>query len=228
MSICSRCGNQIEFRYVNGRCIPLHLHGGCGESSSVVVDFSGHNVCHESSCFGTRCPKCGDSVFFVRHNGGSVWLDAPLGPPWHKHPCFDEQGINGVKSTLLSDYQIDASAWIAARGSVDEGFALGVVKSTKVQLAQGMTEVTMDAGEALTLSLNVKHKAGFLLSKLCVLDENAKAVYALESPTLRYAVLRVWRRERVTCEHCGRLVGKHKMNKHMKKVHGIAGADHPR
>jgi hypothetical protein len=27
-------------------------------------------------------------VYWVRHNGGSVWIDE-LGPPWPKHPCFD-------------------------------------------------------------------------------------------------------------------------------------------
>jgi hypothetical protein len=28
-------------------------------------------------------------VYFVRHNGGSVWFDS-LGWPWEKHPCFDK------------------------------------------------------------------------------------------------------------------------------------------
>jgi hypothetical protein len=37
-----------------------------------------------------KCPKCGAGVFFIRHNGGSVWVDPPLGWPWPKHPCFDE------------------------------------------------------------------------------------------------------------------------------------------
>lgn len=37
----------------------------------------------------TTCPECGASVFFIRHNGGSVWVDA-LGWPWPKHGCFDK------------------------------------------------------------------------------------------------------------------------------------------
>lgn len=36
----------------------------------------------------TTCPICGAVVYFVRHNGGCVWLDS-LGWPWPKHPCFD-------------------------------------------------------------------------------------------------------------------------------------------
>lgn len=40
-------------------------------------------------CFRTTCPRCGASVHFVRHNGGSAWFD-DLGLPWPKHPCFDD------------------------------------------------------------------------------------------------------------------------------------------
>ena len=29
-------------------------------------------------------------ITFIRHNGGSVWLDE-LGSPWPKHGCFDNQ-----------------------------------------------------------------------------------------------------------------------------------------
>lgn len=34
-----------------------------------------------------RCPKCRKMVFWVRNNGGSVWVDE-LGWPWPEHPCF--------------------------------------------------------------------------------------------------------------------------------------------
>ena len=40
-------------------------------------------------CRPTSCSVCGASVFFVRHNGGSVWFDE-LGWPWPKHACFDD------------------------------------------------------------------------------------------------------------------------------------------
>ncbi len=41
-------------------------------------------------CRPTTCPICRGKVFFVRHNGGSVWFD-DLGPPWPKHGCFDDE-----------------------------------------------------------------------------------------------------------------------------------------
>jgi len=37
----------------------------------------------------TKCPRCRGAVFYVRHNGGGVWLDE-LGSPWPKHACFDD------------------------------------------------------------------------------------------------------------------------------------------
>lgn len=39
----------------------------------------------------TTCPKCGGSCFFIRHNGGCVWVDE-LGPPWPRHACFITSG----------------------------------------------------------------------------------------------------------------------------------------
>ncbi len=88
MPTCNRCGEEIEFRYVDGRCTPIHMSGGwCrgDANSSSHSDFDG-------SCRSTKCPKCGDAVFFIRHNGGSVWVDE-LGWPWPKHACFESPSV---------------------------------------------------------------------------------------------------------------------------------------
>ena len=57
----------------------------------------------EDFCRPTRCPECDADVFFVRHNGGSVWLDPPLGWPWYKHPCLyrDDQRRADERSALV-------------------------------------------------------------------------------------------------------------------------------
>lgn len=55
-------------------------------------------------CRATSCPKCKQDVYFVRHNGGSVWFDA-LGKPWPKHPCFDDSPIEAVLRSRLSAFQ---------------------------------------------------------------------------------------------------------------------------
>jgi hypothetical protein len=55
---------------------------------------------HEDFTHPTTCPRCGRPVFFVRHNGGSVWFDE-LGPPWDKHPCFDDEpSARLIRSTV--------------------------------------------------------------------------------------------------------------------------------
>ena len=41
----------------------------------------------------TSCPICKDPVYFIRHNGGSVYVDE-LGWPWSKHPCFDNSSVS--------------------------------------------------------------------------------------------------------------------------------------
>jgi len=62
--------------------------GGLGTHPRPLGRFSWQDQ-YLDTCRPTKCPRCGDSVFFVRHNGGSVWFDE-LGPPWPKHGCFDE------------------------------------------------------------------------------------------------------------------------------------------
>ncbi len=58
---------------------------------------------HAEFCCPTTCPKCQQPVFFVRHNGGSVWFDT-LGQPWPKHPCMAREADT---EWLERDFQVD-------------------------------------------------------------------------------------------------------------------------
>ena len=55
---------------------------------------------HEDFTRPTYCPRCGAAVFFVLYNGGNVWFDE-LGPPWDKHPCFDDDPSGASIRTAL-------------------------------------------------------------------------------------------------------------------------------
>lgn len=97
MSACRDCGEEIIFRHIDGIVRPIHPYGcPCGVRPPFSDDSLKRSV-------RTRCPKkCGQIVYLVRHNGGSVWLD-DLGWPWPKHPCFERepnQVWNGFVSTL--------------------------------------------------------------------------------------------------------------------------------
>src|SRR5215469_8383434 len=77
--------------------------GGGGRTSGASLPSAGTRSTWDSDdfCHPTSCPKCGASVFFVRHNGGSVWFDS-LGKPWPKHGCFFDDGYGVRLRTRLA------------------------------------------------------------------------------------------------------------------------------
>jgi len=80
MSVCRECGEQITwYTDSDGRHVPLHNSGSCSGRSENSTS---------PAAFYVRCERCGQRTWFVRHNGGSFWVDE-LGPPWPKHPCYD-------------------------------------------------------------------------------------------------------------------------------------------
>lgn len=106
MPTCDTCGGEIEFRYIDGRCVPIHLNGGCSAGSGYGYTWgSGAGLFRESSrgtpfvfqytqlisyaAPNAHCPVCGEPVFFYESPfGGRVFFDE-LGPPWLKHPCTE-------------------------------------------------------------------------------------------------------------------------------------------
>ncbi len=214
MSTCSRCGNLVEFRYVNGRCIPLHLYGSCiGDGTPRVNDYSGYNTSYESTCFCTNCPECGDEVFFIRHNGGSVWIDPPLGPPWYKHDCFDTL----PRTTLVSTYRISG---IKENG--DLRHVIGIVKSTCVEYLKTYTEVVLETGESENIELKLRNNAGFLLGKLCIYNKKSETIWPVEEPTYIFELYKPapLSTELINCPECNAKLNSKNLNKHLRRQHG--------
>jgi len=203
MSTCSRCGNPIEFRYVNGRCVPLHLSGGCiGDGNSRVNDYSGYNFSENSTCFSTNCPKCGDEVFFIRHNGGSVWIDPPLGPPWYKHACFDAPSVSDSKPSLVSSYKIPINE---AEEFSSSDLIIGIVKSTCVDSSETFTDTVLETGKSERIEIEIKNKAGFLLGRICIYDKKSGTIWSLEEPSYMFTVykrVRNRKNKQVACPKC--------------------------
>jgi hypothetical protein len=82
--MCQFCGGEIVFRVIHGITTPLHIGDEKCEGRRL------YRKEQEGIVHSTRCPRCEASVFFLRHNGGSVWLDS-VGWPWPKHPCFENE-----------------------------------------------------------------------------------------------------------------------------------------
>ena len=103
--------------------------GHTGLQHNIIVNGSSITWMHykDDFCKPSNCPICRAPVFFVRHNGGSVWFDA-LGKPWPKHGCFDKntdvhqitwrlmQSAEGVTAPL---YGLVIAVEISTGGSLD-------------------------------------------------------------------------------------------------------------
>ncbi len=122
MDLCWYCGEEIEFRWIDGGPRPIHLSGGwcSGEradyggvhssprslpvSKPVVRASSLWSEGHARCDLGvpithpTVCPLCGAIIFFhTNGNGDCVFFD-DLGPPWPKHACLSNEDSIRVAS----------------------------------------------------------------------------------------------------------------------------------
>lgn len=222
MATCSRCGNPVEFRYVDGRCIPLHMYGSCiGGGGTGATDYSGYKVSRDSTCFSTHCPKCGEEVFFIRHNGGSVWVDPPLGPPWYKHACFDAPSIQNIRTNLSAEYKLTIPD---VEAGSDPGVIIGIVKSTRVDVLKRFTDISFETGKHETSNIRLQHNAGFLIGKLCIYDTKNAEIWPLDEPSYIYAVYKPPSSISglLDCPKCGVKLNPKNLNKHLRRQHGIS------
>lgn len=168
-----RRGSWVSGHHRNGSWIEGHYRSG----TEVDRNAFEYKISSESKCFLTHCPKCNCDVFFVRHNGGSVWLDPPLGWPWYKHECFNKEEISSssFESALvtpeLKKKLIDGT-----------GLEIGVVQITWVEPNKNFTDIVLDVGEATTKEIRVKNNAEFLLGKLCVINARSDEIWPFYEP----------------------------------------------
>lgn len=222
MATCSRCGIPVTFRYVDGRLVPLHLHGGCsdGGGHSTSNDFSGYSRSEESCCFGTDCPECDEKVFFIRHNGGSVWIDPPLGPPWYKHPCMDKgySPTSGIRSRLLSSTSF-------LNISVGAESILGVVKESEVSFSCTITKIETERNDRYVLL--IKNNAGYLTGKLVIFNPKQNSVSPCDNDKYIFKVVAIieappsggLQSEKVICPDCNAALNLNNLKKHLKDEH---------
>lgn len=232
MATCSRCGNPVEFRYVDGRCIPLHLWGGCTNAASgSTTDYSGYSRSEEACCFLTNCPECSEPVFFLRHNGGSVWIDPPLGPPWFKHPCMD----TGPKSTTTTRRGLASEKPGRLGQEYPEDAILGVVKETEVSSSRQSSVIKIETEKNVFYVLFMRHNAGFLTGKLVLYRPRDKTVTIFEEETYIFAVLVPLfgtangqaPSEKIICPECHTVLNSKNLTKHLRNQHWFRICEQP-
>lgn len=187
MGRCRHCGMPIEYRFIDGRCTPLHTQGGCSASVSVHRD-TGRFASTDSCCSPANCPTCGSKVFFVRHNGGSVYLDPPLGYPWPRHGCFPPK----VAKIAADKSDVRQSDWPTTEAfnslGVNQAFVLGVVTLIEISPDRKRSILSMAVGESDELVLLVRGAAKFLVGKLVALAPTQSLISSIDDPGMPFKV----------------------------------------
>lgn len=121
----------------------------------------------------TRCPICQSEVVFIKHNGGSVWLDPPLGPPWYKHACFDTVNASGSRGRLKTSFD-----------GQQKGFSFKtkiIVVASCIYNSHSATtrlKAHFDANEIYSFS--VRGDARIFVGRLCFIDPSVKEVWPID------------------------------------------------
>jgi hypothetical protein len=92
MPTCVHCGEEIEFRYIDGRSTPIHIHGGWCVGFDQKMSVKGQEPYRSPEAFtdpNALCPVCGATVFYYQNSFGSRVFFDDLGWPWPKHRCTD-------------------------------------------------------------------------------------------------------------------------------------------
>ncbi|MGY4878984.1 OST-HTH/LOTUS domain-containing protein [Vreelandella aquamarina] len=116
----------------------------------------------------TRCPICKSEVYFIRHNGGSVWLDPPLCPPWYKHPWFDKSNSSKNRSKL---------------GEVSAGYSIStkfvVVFLCEFNEFANIKNLKCNFDDDEFYSFSIKGDARIFVGKICAFHPPAKSIWPM-------------------------------------------------
>jgi hypothetical protein len=94
----------------------------------------------------SKCPWCGDLVFFLRHNGGCVYVDE-LGFPWPVHPCWlDQSGSRGARASAFAERLGFRSPRTTNRGGSTDGWVFGVVLGFRKDGGSRLVELVLVSG----------------------------------------------------------------------------------
>lgn len=170
MTKCRYCGDEIEFRYVDGRPTPIHLSGGWCQGSGGSASSNFQRVSSfKDVCTPTKCPKCGEAVFLIRHNGGSVWVD-DLGCPWPKHACFDSEAV----PTWFSYFK--RQTYSPESGTILLGVVIGASWVAEDDRGPSRIILAVDGGASgrVCIATTGTNTPDYLLGRIAIVDLKSK------------------------------------------------------
>lgn len=130
------------------------------------------SVVETENCL-SHCPICQSEVAFIKHNGGSVWLDIPLGPPWYKHACFDKVNTKGNRGKLSKSYE-SQQKYFSLKAKII------VVASCIYNSISNTTSLKAQFEDNETYSFSVRGDARIFVGHLCFIDESVREVWPID------------------------------------------------
>lgn len=176
----------VEFVTIDGRAIPLHPFGGCSGRNGTTDGRVVRNP--DSQCIKTNCAQCGAAVFFIRHNGGSVFIDPPLGPPWNCHSCMPRKQAGAVAAQAQDTFYVSPEARELLTRV--RGLITGVVTQAEVLPGQQGAMLTIAVAQSEPLVLLMRSPSTYFLGKMVILRPAKRLLYSAENPTEVFAVER--------------------------------------
>lgn len=227
MPNCNICGQSIEIRIFNGRPTPIHAYGACTGVRSPSGSNSGYNISTESFCKQTQCPKCQNPVFHIKHNGGTVWISPPLGPPWEKHACMHpttskaDKTYGHQQSLRLTTYNENSNS-VTIKTEIS-----GVVTATETMQHLNSTLICIDSGEREKTLLLVRFNATHLINQLVTYLPNGRQIWPVDRPDHVQTVLAPiqirhniqYTYGRIKCPDCGADGREARLGRHLRKNH---------
>jgi len=142
----------------------------------------------EKFSYPTKCPLCSESVYFVRHNGGSVWFDS-LGNPWDKHACFDKapDSKESQQEFLPTDinYQFSINTTYHVHNKLKEysdkdGYALGIISKAQYQ-HHNRSEITfiISSDETFVFDIQTDSPLNHLVGALAIYNSRINKFFIL-------------------------------------------------
>jgi hypothetical protein len=104
-----RTNSQGTTFWVNGHGVSRDdwPYGVSRPSREILISYKGtsYGITYPNA----RCPVCSKDVFFfAAHNGGRVFFDPPLGPPWPKHPCTISEKATLSRTTVPEEQYVES------------------------------------------------------------------------------------------------------------------------
>lgn len=189
------------------------------------------------------CPYCGNNVYFIRHNGGTIWVDQ-LGWPWPKHACFISDSEPAWVSYLRERTYIASNSLDVNHQELCShpctGFAGLVVQARHLHLTKSaIVGLAIDGGKIgrrlavidgdNTAEYYVGSIAAFDHNESCIAfsNHNVKDIKRIVIPPSYIGLPHNWllNSTLIQCPNCSTMLNQKNLVKHLMRKHAYSSED---